>query len=126
MESLLLLFKALSDRNRLRILHALVAQKELCACQITELIQVTNATASRHMGVLINANLVQRRKEGRWVYYRVKTENTGTGELFSWIEKKLKDDPEALFDLVSLQEITRCGPEEICKKHKKMTTSLKH
>ncbi|MDD4028635.1 MAG: metalloregulator ArsR/SmtB family transcription factor [Caldisericia bacterium] len=118
MESLLLIFKALSDRNRLRILHALVAQKELCACQITELIQVTNATASRHMGVLINANLVQRRKKGRWVYYQLHTENQGVENVFTWIEKKLKEDPEALLDLISLEEITRCGPEEICKKHK--------
>jgi ArsR family transcriptional regulator, arsenate/arsenite/antimonite-responsive transcriptional repressor len=125
MESLLLIFKALSDRNRLRILHALLAQNELCACQITELIQVTNATASRHMGVLINANLVQRRKEGRWVYYRVKTENLGTSLLFTWVEKKLKNDPDAMFDLVTLREITKCTPEEICKKHKKITTSSK-
>ena len=76
MEKLTALFKALSDRNRLRIIAALLKHRELCACQLTELIQVTGATASRHMGVLIASGLVDRRKDGRWVYYRIRLEQT--------------------------------------------------
>lgn len=71
MNRLTAIFKALSDRNRLRIVSALMKCDELCACQVTELIQVTGATASRHMGVLISSDLVGSRKDGRWVYYRL-------------------------------------------------------
>ena len=44
------IFKALGDRNRLRILAALLCHKELCACQIHEWLGVTGATASKHLG----------------------------------------------------------------------------
>ena len=63
MDKLTAIFKALSDRNRLRIVSALMKCDELCACQLTELIQVTGATASRHMGVLISSGLVDSRKD---------------------------------------------------------------
>jgi len=48
MEKLLLILKALSDKNRLRIFYALLSYQELCACQITEFLNVAGATASRH------------------------------------------------------------------------------
>ena len=66
MEWMTSIFKALSDRNRLRAVSPLMQVNELCACQITERLQVTGATASRHMGVLISAGLVCRKKDGRW------------------------------------------------------------
>jgi ArsR family transcriptional regulator len=61
------LFKALSDMNRLRIVVALGRYEELCACQITELLQVTGATVSRHLGVLQHAGVLKSRKEGRFL-----------------------------------------------------------
>lgn len=63
--------KALSDSNRLKVTTVLMFQDELCACQITEMLKLAPATVSRHMGVLQNAGLVQSRKKGRWVYYRI-------------------------------------------------------
>ncbi len=59
-------FKALSDRNRLRV-ATLLHIDELCACQIVELLEVTGAMVSCHMGLLVRAGLVESRKEGRWV-----------------------------------------------------------
>ena len=54
--------KALSDRNRLRVVAALMNTSELCACQISELLGVSGATASRHMDLLIRAGLRNRSK----------------------------------------------------------------
>ena len=65
------LFKALSDRNRFRVVAALLQSKELCACQIHEWLGVTGATASKHMGILVASGLVLSRKDGRWVHYRI-------------------------------------------------------
>jgi ArsR family transcriptional regulator len=118
MEKLTALFKALSDRNRLRVVAALLKHNELCACQLTELIQVTGATASRHMGVLIASGLVDSRKDGRWVYYRIRREQTDAGVLIGWIESQLSRDPDIALDAKSLDEITSCEPEDLCRKQR--------
>ena len=72
MEPTLEILKALSDKNRMRVVAALWRFDELCACQITELLNVSGATASRHLGILQKTGLVESRKEGRWVYYKIK------------------------------------------------------
>lgn len=118
MDKLTALFKALSDRNRLRIVAALLKHDELCACQLTELIQVTGATASRHMGVLISSGLVDSRKEGRWVYYRIRREQADGGVLVSWIKSQLSRDPDIALDAKTLDEITSCEPEDLCRKQR--------
>jgi ArsR family transcriptional regulator, arsenate/arsenite/antimonite-responsive transcriptional repressor len=113
MDKLTALFKALSDRNRLRIVAALLKHDELCACQLTELIQVTGATASRHMGVLISSRLVDSRKDGRWVYYRICKEQA---DLIGWIELQLSNDLDIALDAKTLDEITSWEPEDLCRK----------
>lgn len=118
MDKLTALFKALSDRNRLRIVAALLKHDELCACQLTELIQVTGATASRHMGVLIASGLVDSRKDGRWVYYRIRREQANAGVLIGWIESQLSRDPDIALDAKTLDEITSCEPEDLCRKQR--------
>jgi ArsR family transcriptional regulator len=118
MDKLTAIFKALSDRNRLRIVAALLKQEELCACQLTELIQLTGATASRHMGVLIASGLVDSRKDGRWVYYRLRREQTDLGILIDWVESQLSNDPDAISDATALRDITSCEPEDLCRKQR--------
>lgn len=116
MDKLIALFKALSDRNRLRIVAALLKHDELCACQLTELIQVTGATASRHMGVLIASGLVDSRKDGRWVHYRIRRELADSGVLIGWIESRLSHDPGMSLDAKTLDEITSCEPGDLLQK----------
>ncbi len=118
MEKLTAIFKALSDRNRLRIVSVLMKCDELCACQLTELIQVTGATASRHMGVLISSGLVDSRKDGRWVYYRLGREQADFGVLINWVESQLSNDPDAVSDAATLKNITSCEPEDLCRKQR--------
>lgn len=61
--------KALADLNRLRVMWLLNEKKELCVCQITEVLGLATPTVSKHMAILHNAGLVNSRKESRWVYY---------------------------------------------------------
>jgi ArsR family transcriptional regulator len=98
--------KALSDRNRLRVVAALMSQEELCACHIIELLGVTGATASRHMSLLIRSGLVQSRKDGRWVHYRLSP--TFPAPIFKWLENHLSSDPEIKTDLRKVKKITGC------------------
>lgn len=106
MNNTLDILKALSDRNRLRVVAALMSQDELCACHIAELLQVTGATASRHMDLLIRSGLVQSRKDGRWVHYRL---NPGSAApVLQWLKDELKNNAEITADRKSLIKITKC------------------
>jgi ArsR family transcriptional regulator, arsenate/arsenite/antimonite-responsive transcriptional repressor len=63
-----IIFKALSDKNRLRILKALQT-RVLCACEIRELLGLANSTVSQHLDVLKDAGFIIDSKDGRWVNY---------------------------------------------------------
>lgn len=63
-----LLFKALSDTNRLMIVDMLSCG-EMCACNILEKFNITQPTLSHHMKILSNCGLVCCRKDGRWMHY---------------------------------------------------------
>lgn len=62
--------RALSDENRVRILMAL-RNREFCVCQITAFLDLSPSTTSKHLSVLKQARLVEGKKEGKWVYYRL-------------------------------------------------------
>jgi len=63
-------FRAVSDKTRLRILNLLLSG-ELCVCDIVSILAVPQPTASRHLAYLRKAGLVNVRKEGVWCYYRL-------------------------------------------------------
>jgi ArsR family transcriptional regulator len=63
-----LLFRAFSDRTRLRILH-LLRTEEACVGDLVNVLRVPQPTASRHLAYLRRARLVQARKDGLWVFY---------------------------------------------------------
>lgn len=61
-------FKALADPTRLRLV-CLLANQELCVCDLTEVLQIPQPTISRHMATLKQAGLVQDRRAGKWIHY---------------------------------------------------------
>ncbi len=65
------LFKALSDQTRLRIV-ALLSHGELCVCHVQAALKLPQPNVSRQLGILRSAGLVEDRREGSWVYYRLK------------------------------------------------------
>ena len=64
-----LVFKALADETRLRILH-LLSEEERCACRIQEVFGCSQPTISYHMRLLTEAGLVVARREGAMMCYR--------------------------------------------------------
>ena len=69
-QSVNLMFRAFSDRTRLRILHLLL-RGERCVCDIVAITRVPQPTASRHLAYLRRAGLVLARKDGLWVHYKL-------------------------------------------------------
>jgi ArsR family transcriptional regulator, arsenate/arsenite/antimonite-responsive transcriptional repressor len=64
------MFRAFSDRTRLRILHLLLPG-ELCVCHIVDVLDLPQPKVSRHLAYLRRTGLVLARKEGLWNYYRL-------------------------------------------------------
>jgi ArsR family transcriptional regulator, arsenate/arsenite/antimonite-responsive transcriptional repressor len=63
-------FKALGDETRLRILGLLLSG-EVCVCHIHESLRIPQSKASRHLAYLRRAGLVETRRQGVWIYYRL-------------------------------------------------------
>ena len=64
------IFKALCDCNRVRILESL-RDGEKCACVLLENLRIAQPTLSHHMKILCDSGIVEGRKEGKWTYYRI-------------------------------------------------------
>jgi DNA-binding transcriptional ArsR family regulator len=107
--------KALADENRVRVLLAL-RQGELCVCQIVELLGLATSTVSKHMSVLKQACLVDSRKEGRWIYYRLAGDDAPetVRRTVPLTLKLLADDPQSRLDQQRLDAIRRLDPQDLC------------
>ncbi|WP_411790767.1 ArsR/SmtB family transcription factor [Halobacillus rhizosphaerae] len=68
-EGVELIFKALSDATRMKIAYSLTLERELCVCDVANIIGTTTATASHHLRLLRNMKLAKYRKEGKLVFY---------------------------------------------------------
>lgn len=71
------LFSALADSTRLRILN-LLTEGELCVCDVMSVLKEPQSKISRHLAYLKEAGLVDARKEGLWMYYRLAAPSTKT------------------------------------------------
>ncbi len=91
--------KAMAHPSRLMILDAL-GEKELCVCDLTELVGADQSTVSKHLTVLKNAGLVSGRKEGSMIYYRVQC--SCLDGFFECIESVLKRNLKTQQQMVRL------------------------
>ncbi len=93
------LFKCLSDETRLTMLLLVSQQKELCVCELTDVLQVSQPKISRHLAALRKQELLLDRKSGQWVFYRVNP------DLPQWVNAIVEQAMEAsetqLTDLVA-------------------------
>ena len=114
MREFLSIAKALSDESRVRALLA-VKDGELCLCQIIEVLGLSPATVSKHMNLLHQAGLVQRRKQGKWHFYRL-TKRQGipsARRALAWALNELRTDPAVRKDARRVREVRRQDLEEL-------------
>ncbi|MFD1363183.1 ArsR/SmtB family transcription factor [Lentibacillus salinarum] len=64
-------FKALADQLRLKILFELNQRGQICVCDLTEIVGLSQSKLSYHLKILLDANLILREKIGTWNYYRL-------------------------------------------------------
>ncbi len=70
MNELVTTAKAFADPTRVRILAAL-RRGELCVCELSDALNTTQSTLSTHLQVIREAGLVETRRDGKWIYYRI-------------------------------------------------------
>ena len=65
------LYKCLADETRLQVLLLIDKEQELCVCELTEALQLSQPKISRHLGQLRACGVLVDRRQGQWVYYRI-------------------------------------------------------
>ena len=112
--------KAVADTNRQRIVISLL-DKELCVCQIIELLNLAPSTVSKHLYILKQAGLIEANKNGRWVHYKLNPDrnNKAVQKIIRWLKDSLADDSKIKQDKAKLTKILKQDPEQLCLNLKK-------
>ena len=103
--SMELLFKALADRTRLRLL-SLMGDDEVCVCYFVEVLKTNQPKISRHLAYLRRAGLVAARREGKWMHYRVAVPPAEhAARIFTEVRAWLREDREMQRDRERMRQV---------------------
>lgn len=107
-----MLFAALADRTRLRLLN-LMNGKEVCVCYFVEILGQSQPKISRHLAYLRRAGIVAARREGKWVHYRIVVpSHSGAAKILRETLSALRDDKPMQRDLARFS-IACCAPHRL-------------
>jgi len=111
--------KALADESRTRVLMFLRGG-ELCVCQIMEMLGLAPSTVSKHLNILYQAGLVESRRKGRWIYYRLpgKEAPPRVRGVIRWLLESLTDAPQIAQDARKVKAVCRMSLDELCCRYK--------
>ena len=113
MEHLVRIFKALADKNRVRIIKMLQV-KPLCVCEITAVLELATSTVSKHLSILKGAGIIIDLKDGKWVNYHLNKEgrNLYLAALLPLLSYWLENEHQVVSDREKLKTTDRnilCG-----------------
>jgi DNA-binding transcriptional ArsR family regulator len=111
LQSAITVLKAMGHPVRLRIL-AMLREGELCVCQMTALLDLATSTVSAHLADLKRAGLVNERKDGRWVFYRLVDEEP---PMLASVWATVARDERVRADADLLREIRKVDIAELCR-----------
>jgi len=106
MEQLLLALKAAGESTRLRLL-GLCAHSDLTVSELTQILGQSQPRVSRHLKLLCEAALLDRRREGSWAYFRLAQRGPGAELARTLVDALPEDDPGLSLDLERLEAIVR-------------------
>ena len=105
-----LLFKALADPTRLRLIN-LIGDDEICVCFFVEVLKINQPKISRHLAYLKRAGVVAARREGKWMHYRlIDPPDDHAARIFREVRASLVELPELQRDREKLMQIC-CAPQ---------------
>lgn len=107
-----LLFAALADRTRLRLLN-LMDGKEVCVCYFVEILGQSQPKISRHLAYLRRASIVTARRDGKWMHYKIVVpKHPGAARILSETLSVLREDKAMQADLSRLTKAC-CAPQKL-------------
>lgn len=107
--SIELLFKALADRTRLKLIN-LMGDDEVCVCFFVEVLKTNQPKISRHLAYLRGAGVVAARREGKWMHYRiVEPPDPRAANIFREVRNWLETDATMQQDRAKLAKLC-CAP----------------
>lgn len=114
MKQVIRVLKALGDPNRMRIVKMLM-HREMCVCELAEAISVTQPSVSRHLKLLEDADLVEHRRDGLWINYRLNStpQNPYAHALLEHLQNWLEEDPEIQ---ALIQKASTLDREVVCRR----------
>src|SRR5258706_6900904 len=105
-----ILFKALADRTRLRLI-SLIADSEVCVCFFVAILKVSQPKISRHLAYMRRAGIVSARREGKWMHYRLtETPDEHAARIFRAVRAALSGHPEMQPDTAKRLQVC-CAPK---------------
>jgi ArsR family transcriptional regulator, arsenate/arsenite/antimonite-responsive transcriptional repressor len=105
MYNLELLFKALADHTRLRLVN-LIGSSEVCVCFFVSVLKTSQPKISRHLAYLRRAGIVVARREGKWMHYRLTDPpDQHAARIFREVREALTEHPELQRDRERLMEV---------------------
>ncbi len=105
-----LLFRALADRTRLRLLN-LMGDDEVCVCFFVEVLKTNQPKISRHLAYLRRAGIVSARRDGKWMHYRVsEPKDERAWRVFQEVRRWLTEDREMRRDRERFVKVC-CAPQ---------------
>lgn len=102
------IFKALSDKSRIRIIKML-QKKPLCVCEVTAILKLATSTVSNHLSILTDAKLIIGEKDGKWINYRINPnpkDNMVSATLL-YLQFILEDDDIIIKDRNIIEKVDR-------------------
>lgn len=109
--SLDVLFRALADTTRLRLLN-LIADREICVCYFVEILKTSQPKISRHLAYLRKAGIVAARREGKWMHYRLTMpKDEVASRILRETLRHLQERPEMKGDVARLSSAC-CAPQK--------------
>ncbi len=114
MKEFMTIAKALADNNRIRVL-VFLRGGAMCVCQIVEMLGLAISTVSKHLNILSNAGLVESRKNGRWIYYRLPQQpSQRVKDTLEWVHRSLSAEPSIQADAKKVKAVLKMDKEELC------------
>src|SRR5947209_19569056 len=100
-----LLFKALADNTRLRLINV-IGDSEVCVCFFVAILKTSQPKISRHLAYLRRAGIVSARREGKWMHYRlIAPPDEHAARIFREVRASLAEHPEFQRDRENLKKV---------------------
>ncbi len=113
MRDLVCVFKAVADKNRMRILKML-EKKDMCVCELAAVLEIKQPSVSKHLSILKTAGLIQDKRNSQWIDYSLCSEkiNKYSPVIQAAIKNWLNDDPVVKSDRQKSKKLCR---QEVCR-----------